>query len=129
MMLAGGRSLEGNRSKSEWKQRVARIVAGVATSHVPAIGAALDNGKAGDAYWQPLFDGFEPSKKWIAELKPDVVILVYNDHASAFSLEMIPTFAHRLRRRVSRRPTKAGAAAGAGGAGPSRTRLAHRAVD
>lgn len=72
---------------------MAKIVAGVATSHVPAIGAALDNGKSGEPYWVPLFAGFEPSKKWIAELKPDVIILVYNDHASAFSLELIPTFA------------------------------------
>ena len=72
---------------------MAKIVAGVATSHVPAIGAAIDNGKAGEEYWKPLFKGFEPSKKWIAELNPDVIILVYNDHASAFSLEMIPTFA------------------------------------
>jgi protocatechuate 4,5-dioxygenase beta chain len=72
---------------------VAKIVAGVATSHVPAIGAALDNGKSGEPYWEPLFRGFEPSKKWIAELNPDVIILVYNDHASAFSLEIIPTFA------------------------------------
>jgi protocatechuate 4,5-dioxygenase beta chain len=72
---------------------VARIVAGVATSHVPAIGAALDNGKADEPYWRPVFAGYEPSKAWIAEIKPDVVILVYNDHASAFSLEMIPTFA------------------------------------
>jgi len=72
---------------------VAKIVAGVATSHVPAIGAALDNGKSGEPYWQPVFKGYEASKKWIADLKPDVVILVYNDHASAFSLEMIPTFA------------------------------------
>jgi protocatechuate 4,5-dioxygenase beta chain len=72
---------------------VARITAGVATSHVPAIGAAIDLGKAQDPYWQPLFKGYEFSKKWIAETKPDVVILVYNDHASAFSLEIIPTFA------------------------------------
>jgi protocatechuate 4,5-dioxygenase beta chain len=72
---------------------VAKIVAGVATSHVPAIGAAIDNGKSGEDYWKPLFKGFEPSKKWIAELNPDVIILVYNDHASAFSLEIIPTFA------------------------------------
>ena len=72
---------------------MAKIVAGVATSHVPAIGAALDNGKSGEPYWVPLFAGFEPSKKWIAELKPDVIILVYNDHASAFSLELIPKFA------------------------------------
>jgi protocatechuate 4,5-dioxygenase beta chain len=72
---------------------VAKLVAGVACSHVPAIGAALDNGKTGEPYWQPLFRGFEPSKKYLAELKPDVIILVYNDHASAFSLEIIPTFA------------------------------------
>jgi protocatechuate 4,5-dioxygenase, beta chain len=72
---------------------VAKIVAGVAVSHVPAIGAAIDNGKSGEEYWKPLFRGFEPSKKWIDELKPDVIILVYNDHASAFSLEIIPTFA------------------------------------
>lgn len=72
---------------------MARITAGVATSHVPAIGAALDNGKAGEPYWQPVFAGYETSKRWIAEQKPDVVILVYNDHASAFSLELIPTFA------------------------------------
>jgi protocatechuate 4,5-dioxygenase beta chain len=65
----------------------------VATSHVPAIGAAIDLGKTREPYWQPLFKGYEPSKKWIAETRPDVVILVYNDHASAFSLEVIPTFA------------------------------------
>jgi protocatechuate 4,5-dioxygenase, beta chain len=72
---------------------VARITAGVATSHVPAIGAALDNGRADEPYWRPVFAGYEASKRWIAEHKPDVVILVYNDHASAFSLELIPTFA------------------------------------
>lgn len=72
---------------------MARIIAGVATSHVPAIGVALDQGKTQDPYWQPLFAGYEFSKRWIAEQKPDVVILVYNDHASAFSLELIPTFA------------------------------------
>jgi protocatechuate 4,5-dioxygenase, beta chain len=72
---------------------VARITAGVATSHVPAIGAAIDLGKTQDPYWRPVFQGFEFSKRWIAAAKPDVVLLVYNDHASAFSLEMIPTFA------------------------------------
>jgi protocatechuate 4,5-dioxygenase beta chain len=72
---------------------VARLTAGVATSHVPAIGAALDNGRAGDDYWKPVFAGYDESKAWIAAEKPDVIILVYNDHASAFSLELIPTFA------------------------------------
>lgn len=72
---------------------MARITAGITTSHVPAIGAAIDLGKSTDDYWRPVFEGYEWTKKWIAENPPDVVILVYNDHASAFSLEVIPTFA------------------------------------
>jgi protocatechuate 4,5-dioxygenase beta chain len=72
---------------------MAKIIASVNCSHVPAIGAAWDLGKAETPYWSPVFHGFDFSKKWIADLKPDVVILVYNDHASAFSLEIIPTFA------------------------------------
>jgi protocatechuate 4,5-dioxygenase beta chain len=72
---------------------VANLVAGVATSHVPAVGAAIDNKRTHEPYWEPLFQGYERSKQWIADVKPDVVILVYNDHASAFSLELIPTFA------------------------------------
>jgi protocatechuate 4,5-dioxygenase, beta chain len=72
---------------------MARIVAGVASSHIPAIGAALDNGRANEPYWQPVFAGYEFSKKWIADLAPDVIIEVYNDHATAFSLDIIPTFA------------------------------------
>jgi protocatechuate 4,5-dioxygenase, beta chain len=72
---------------------VARIIASVNCSHVPAIGAAVDQGKTQTPYWAPAFNGFDFSKKWIADLKPDVIILVYNDHATAFSLEIIPTFA------------------------------------
>ncbi len=72
---------------------MARISAGVFTSHVPAIGAAIDLGKTAEPYWVPLFKGYEFSKQWIAREKPDVIFLVYNDHASAFSLEVIPTFA------------------------------------
>jgi len=72
---------------------MARVTAGVATSHVPAIGAAVDLGKTEEAYWKPLFAGYEFSKKWIAQERPDVIFLVYNDHATAFGLENIPTFA------------------------------------
>ena len=71
----------------------AYISASVYTSHVPAIGAALDLGKTAEPYWQPLFKGYEPSKQWMKDNKPDVIFLVYNDHATAFSLELIPTFA------------------------------------
>jgi protocatechuate 4,5-dioxygenase beta chain len=72
---------------------MAKIIAGVAASHIGAVGAALDNGLTDQPYWNPVFKGFEFSKQWIAEHKPDVVILVYNDHAAAFSLDIIPTFA------------------------------------
>ena len=71
---------------------MARITAGVTTSHTPAIGAAMDLGKTGTDYWKPVFKGYEFSREWIRQAKPDVVLLVYNDHACAFSLDMIPTF-------------------------------------
>jgi protocatechuate 4,5-dioxygenase beta chain len=72
---------------------MARITASVYTSHVPAIGVAIDQGKTSEPYWLPLFAGYEFSRRWMAENRPDVVFLVYNDHANAFSLDMIPTFA------------------------------------
>jgi len=72
---------------------VARITASVYTSHVPAIGAALDQGKHTEPYWKPVFQGYDFSRQWIAAGRPDVVFLVYNDHATAFSLDLIPTFA------------------------------------
>jgi protocatechuate 4,5-dioxygenase, beta chain len=72
---------------------VARIIAGISSSHVPAIGAAIDNGRTQEPYWQRVFSGFEKSKEWMAKAKPDVIIGIYNDHASAFSVEVIPTFA------------------------------------
>ena len=72
---------------------MAEILYGVASSHVPAIGAAIDNGKEDTAYWKPLFEGYEGARKWIADADPDVLILAYNDHANAFDLDLIPTFA------------------------------------
>ena len=72
---------------------MAKITASVYTSHVPAIGAALDLGKTHEPYWQPVFEGYEYGKQWMKDNKPDVIFLVFNDHATAFSLDMIPTFA------------------------------------
>ena len=74
-------------------QHHARITASVFTSHVPAIGVAIDQGLTEQPYWQSLFKGYDFSKQWFKENKPDVIFLVYNDHASAFSLDLIPTFA------------------------------------
>ena len=72
---------------------MARITASVYTSHVPAIGAAMDLGKTQEDYWKPLFAGYDFSRQWMKDHKPDVIFLVYNDHATAFSLDLIPTFA------------------------------------
>jgi protocatechuate 4,5-dioxygenase beta chain len=72
---------------------VARITAGVTSSHIPLIGRAIDTGETNTAYWKPVFDGYDFTKQWIEEEKPDVVFLVYNDHATAFDMRMIPTFA------------------------------------
>jgi protocatechuate 4,5-dioxygenase, beta chain len=72
---------------------MARITAGLTTSHVPAIGASIDHGRTEEPYWKPLFAGYEWTKQWAASEPPDVVILVYNDHASAFTPEIVPTFA------------------------------------
>jgi protocatechuate 4,5-dioxygenase, beta chain len=72
---------------------MARLVGGVGCSHVPAVGAAIDKGLTGDPYWAPYFAKVGPARQWMAEVAPDVCIVVYNDHASAFGLDVIPTFA------------------------------------
>lgn len=71
---------------------MAKIIAGLGTSHVPAVGAAIDKGLTDDAYWQPFMKGIQPAREWMEANKPDVCIIVYNDHASAFSLKSISTF-------------------------------------
>lgn len=72
---------------------MAKIIAGMGTSHTPAIGAAVDLGKMEDPYWKPMFTGYEGAKRWMAEVKPDVCIIIYNDHVNAFDFKIIPTFA------------------------------------
>jgi len=71
----------------------ARITASIYSSHVPAIGVAIDQNKTAEPYWRPLFEGYEPSRRWMADNVPDAIVLVYNDHATNFSLDLIPTFA------------------------------------
>jgi Catalytic LigB subunit of aromatic ring-opening dioxygenase len=89
---------------------MARITAGVTTSHVRAIAAAIDLNKTAEPYWAPVFKGFEFSKRWMAEHKPDVAILIYNDHASG-SMRPSSRPSPSVAPMNSNRPTKAGAAA------------------
>ena len=72
---------------------MARIIGCVTTSHVPAIGAAIAKGRQEEPYWKEWFDGFKPVHRWLAEAKPDVAVIVYNDHGLNFFLDKLPTFA------------------------------------
>lgn len=72
---------------------MARIVGGLATSHVPSIGVALDNGVRDTPEWKPFFDGYLPAQQWIRDHKPDVAVVVFNDHYNALFLDRVPTFA------------------------------------
>ena len=107
MMISGGRRPEGNRMKDldGWTppqpgetaetmrpDAPAKLTSALYTSHVPAIGAAMDLGKTEEPYWKKVFDGYTWTRKWAKENTPDVVILAYNDHATAFDSSLIPTF-------------------------------------
>ena len=72
---------------------MARIIGGIGTSHVPTIAMAFDKGKQEDPDWKPLFKGYEPVAKWLAEKKPDVLFFCFNDHATTFFFDHYPTFA------------------------------------
>ncbi|HNY46219.1 MAG TPA: class III extradiol dioxygenase family protein [Casimicrobium sp.] len=72
---------------------MAKIVGMLTTSHVPAIGGAIAKNLQQDAYWKPFFDGFLPVRKWLDEVKPDVAVVLYNDHGLNFFLDKMPTFA------------------------------------
>ncbi|MBS1230212.1 MAG: protocatechuate 4,5-dioxygenase subunit beta [Proteobacteria bacterium] len=72
---------------------MATIVGSVTTSHVPAIGRAIAQNLQQDPYWQPFFAGFPPAREWLARVKPDIAVLIYNDHGLNFFLDKMPTFA------------------------------------
>jgi protocatechuate 4,5-dioxygenase beta chain len=72
---------------------MAEVIWAMATSHVPSIGAAMDRGKTQDPYWKPLFDGYQPAREWMAAHMPDIVLVIYNDHANAIDPDIVPTFA------------------------------------
>ncbi|MBS1176775.1 MAG: protocatechuate 4,5-dioxygenase subunit beta [Proteobacteria bacterium] len=72
---------------------MATLVGGITTSHVPAIGRAIARNLQADPYFKPFFDGFPPVHDWLAAVKPDVAVVLYNDHGLNFFLDKMPTFA------------------------------------
>src|SRR5574341_1105416 len=72
---------------------MARIIGGIGTSHVPTIAMAFDKARQNDPDWKPLFKGYEPVAKWLADKKPDVLFFCFNDHATTFFFDHYPIFA------------------------------------
>ena len=72
---------------------MAKLVGGLAASHIPAIGGAIAKGIQQDPYWKPFFDGFPPIHDWLGKVRPDVAVVFYNDHGLNFFLDKMPTFA------------------------------------
>ena len=72
---------------------MATLIGGITTSHVPAIGRAIARNLQADPYFKPFFDGFPPIQDWLATAKPDVAVVIYNDHGLNFFLDKMPTFA------------------------------------
>ncbi len=71
---------------------MATILGGLTASHVPSIGGAIAKGETQTPYWKPFFDAFVPVRAWLAKEKPDVAIVIYNDHGLNFFLDKMPTF-------------------------------------
>ena len=72
---------------------MARIVGGIGCSHAPSIANSYDRGLQKDPVWAPLYEGYEPAKVWLDRLRPDLMIIVYNDHMNRFFFDAYPTFA------------------------------------
>jgi protocatechuate 4,5-dioxygenase beta chain len=72
---------------------MARIIGGIGLSHVPSVGPVVDRGRQSAPAWKPLFDAYVPVREWLSGLKPDVAIVVYNDHGADFTFDKYPTFA------------------------------------
>ncbi|WP_298015784.1 class III extradiol dioxygenase family protein [uncultured Castellaniella sp.] len=71
---------------------MAHLIGSISTSHVPAIGGALARQKQQDPYWKPFFDAYGQAREWLARTRPDVVVILHNDHGLNFFLDKMPTF-------------------------------------
>ena len=71
---------------------MARIIGGIACSHTPTIGFAVDRDKQDDPVWKPIFDDFKPVCDWLNQKKPDVLFMIFNDHVTSFFFDHYSTF-------------------------------------
>ncbi|MDV8128853.1 hypothetical protein R4P71_30330 [Rhodococcus sp. IEGM 1304] len=76
---------------------MARVIGGIGISHTPSMGIEYDSAEGGalafTPEWQPWFDGTRPVRDLVAELDPDHMVVIYNDHLNYFTLDNYPTLA------------------------------------
>ncbi len=72
---------------------MATIVGAIASSHTPTIGFALDAEKQQDPVWAPIFAAYAPVSAWLAQARPDVLLVIYNDHVTSFFFDHYSAFA------------------------------------
>lgn len=72
---------------------MAKIIGAITSSHIPAIGVAMDRGLENTDYWRDFFAGYPPVREWMNQEKPDIAIVFYNDHGLEMFLDKKPTFA------------------------------------
>ena len=74
---------------------MAKIVGGFGISHTPSMGMEYDKGMAGgfDPRWQKWFDGTRAVKAWLKEIRPERLVIIYNDHLNHFDFDAYPTLA------------------------------------
>ena len=97
-----GRSVEefGAMLRAAGRLTMARIIGGIGTSHIPAIGdlRCARNHCSTIHTGQPFFDAFKPVRAWLESVRPDVVaVVVYNDHGLNFFLDKMPDLRGRRR--------------------------------
>jgi protocatechuate 4,5-dioxygenase, beta chain len=74
---------------------MARILGGIGASHAPSMEHIYDAGEEvrRNEEWEPLFGPFQEVSEWLGELRPDRLLVIYNDHMDQFFLNAYPTFA------------------------------------
>src|SRR4051812_11072555 len=74
---------------------MARGVGGIGAAPPPSLEHIYDAGEdvRRNQEWEPLFGPFEEVSKWLEELRPDRLVVIYNDHMDEFFLNAYPTFA------------------------------------
>ncbi len=76
------------KSKKEVKS-VAQLISGIAMSHSPLI---MTNEEAGGEKGKRFIDKAHEMKEWLQENKPDVLILISDDHFNSYYYNHMPSF-------------------------------------